>query len=342
MASCQKVTKGFHCAVFKCFRGKKEAEVWLKEYKDTAEKEKGLEDLGSEKNYVDIKDRENVKHCTGDCKYDGRDEEYGDMIECCLCKKWYHQDCVGIKTKTQNGYINVEYRDKDDENVATDGSQSQKAGVVEAMGVDASETYTDIDGIEGVSEVEDDILYWFCLTCTSIPKQITELMKRFSEFKKDMRIMKKTLEDIKAKEKTSEPQPEKPTPPEIKTQDSSRSKPRETNSEKETNRVFLEENILLKKEKREIKERLMIMERVIDQILRDQEDKRMYTRQSGYEWVTQTNRNQRIPSQSVRHNVTSRNEDFISRATRRTPASNTDLFARSSIQDFTSKNMFEV
>ena len=39
------------------------------------------------------------------------------------------------------------------------------------------------------------------------------------------------------------------------------------------------------------------MERVIDQILRDQEDKRIYTGQSGYEWVTQTNRNQRIPSQ---------------------------------------------
>ena len=84
------------------------------------------------------------------------------------------------------------------------------------MGEDASETYTDRDGTEGVSEVENDILCWFCLTCTSMPKQITELMKRFSEFKKDLRIMKKTLEGIKAKEKTSEPQPEKPTPPEIK------------------------------------------------------------------------------------------------------------------------------
>ena len=149
-----------------------------------------------------------------------------------------------------------------------------KKGAVEATGEDASETYTDIDGIEGVSEVEDDILYWFFLTCTSMLKQITELMKRFSEFKKDLRIMKKTLEDIKAKEKTSEPQPEKPTPPEIKTQDSCHSKPRETNSEKETNLVFLEKNIIFRTENRELKERLIIMERVIDQILRDQEDKR--------------------------------------------------------------------
>ena len=154
--------------------------------------------------------------------------------------------------------------------------------------------------------------------------------------------MKKTLEAIKAKEKMSEPQPEKSTPPEIKTQDSCHSKPREKNSEKETNHIFLEENILLKKENRELKERLIIMERVIDQILRDQEDKRIYTGQSGYEWETQTNRNQRIPSQFVRHNVTSRNEDFISHPTKRTPASNTGLFARSSIQDFSLKNKLEV
>ena len=49
-----------------------------------------------------------------------------------------------------------------------------------------------------------------------MPKQITELKKRFSELKKDMRIMKKILEDIKAKEKTSEPQPEKSTPLKLK------------------------------------------------------------------------------------------------------------------------------
>ena len=84
------------------------------------------------------------------------------------------------------------------------------------------------------------------------------------------------------------------------------------------------------------------MERVIDQISVDQEDKRIYTGQSGYEWVTQTNRNQRISSQFVRHNLTSRNEDFIPHATKRTPALNTDLFARLLIQDFTSKNEFEV
>ena len=154
--------------------------------------------------------------------------------------------------------------------------------------------------------------------------------------------MNKTIGDIKAKDKTSEPQPQKPAPPEIKTQDSCHSKPREANSEKETNHVFLEENILSKKESRELKERLIIMERVIDQMLRDQEDKRIYTGQSGYEWVTQTNQNQRIPSQFVCHNVTSRNEDFTAHATKRTAASNTHLFARSSMQDFTWKNKFEV
>ena len=164
---------------------------------------------------------------------------------------------MGIKTKIQNGDINVENKDKDDENAGTEGNQSQKA-----MGEDESETSTDIDGIEGDLEDEDDILCWFYLTCTSIPKQITELLKRFSEFKKDMRIMKKTLEGIKAKEKTSEPQPEKPTPPKIKTQDCCHSKPSETNSEQETKRILLEENILFKKENRELKERLIDLYRI--------------------------------------------------------------------------------
>ena len=96
--------------------------------------------------------------------------------------------------------------------------RSQKERAVEATGEDESETSIDIDGIEGDPEDEDDILYWFCETCTSMPKQITELMKRFYEFKKDMRIMKETLENFKVKEKTFESQPEKPMPPEIKTQ----------------------------------------------------------------------------------------------------------------------------
>ena len=83
------MTKGFHGAVFISFTGKKEAEIWLKDHKDTAEKETGSENLESEENNVDIKDGENVRHCIDDCKYDGRDEGYGDMIEYCLCKKWY-------------------------------------------------------------------------------------------------------------------------------------------------------------------------------------------------------------------------------------------------------------
>ena len=50
--------------------------------------------------------------------------------------------------------------------------------------------------------------------------------------------MRKTLDDIKAKEKTSEPQPEKPAPPEIKTENGCHSKPKETNSEQETKHFF--------------------------------------------------------------------------------------------------------
>ena len=119
--------------MFKSCTRKKEAEVWLKEHKDTAEIEKGLENLESEDNNVNIRDGD-MKHCNGDCKYDGRDKEYGDIIESCLCKNWYHQNCVEIKTKIQNGDINVESKDKDDENAATEVNQSQKEGAAEATG----------------------------------------------------------------------------------------------------------------------------------------------------------------------------------------------------------------
>ena len=68
--ACQKVAKVFYGAVFKSFTGKKEAGVWLKEHNDTAEKEKGLDNIESDENTVDIKDGENVKHCTDECKYE--------------------------------------------------------------------------------------------------------------------------------------------------------------------------------------------------------------------------------------------------------------------------------
>ena len=45
-------------------------------------------------------------------------------------------------------------------------------------------------------------------------------------------------------------------------------------SEIETKRIIVEENIVLKKEERGLRDRLTIYERLLDQILRDQEDKK--------------------------------------------------------------------
>ena len=67
--------------------------------------------------------------------------------------------------------------------------------------------------------------------------------------------MKQTLEDIKAKGKTSEPQAERPTPPEIKSQDCCQG----DNIRTRDQACFLEENILSNKENRELKERPIIM-----------------------------------------------------------------------------------
>ena len=49
----------------------------------------------------------------------------------------------------------------------------------------------------------------------------------------------------------------------------------ENKSEIETKCIIVEENIIFKKENRELRDRLTIYERVLDQILQDQEDKRM-------------------------------------------------------------------
>ena len=49
----------------------------------------------------------------------------------------------------------------------------------------------------------------------------------------------------------------------------------ENKSEIETKRIIVEANFLLNKENRELRDRLTIYERVLDQILMDQKDKRM-------------------------------------------------------------------
>ena len=60
----------------------------------------------------------------------------------------------------------------------------------------------------------------------------------------------------------------------------------ENKSEIETKHIIVEENIVLKKENRELRDRLTIYERVLDQLLRDQEDKRMQISKTE-EWFTQ-------------------------------------------------------
>ena len=33
--------------------------------------------------------------CIGDCKHGRKDE--GDMIRCCLCAAWFHEECLGLQ-----------------------------------------------------------------------------------------------------------------------------------------------------------------------------------------------------------------------------------------------------
>ena len=39
--------------------------------------------------------------CTSECKHGGSDK--GDMIRCCLCANWFHEDCLDLKKHDREG-----------------------------------------------------------------------------------------------------------------------------------------------------------------------------------------------------------------------------------------------
>ena len=49
-----------------------------------------------------------IKHCLKRCKFNRQDESKGDMIECSLCKKWFHLNCmkIGQEGQKQEGQLN--------------------------------------------------------------------------------------------------------------------------------------------------------------------------------------------------------------------------------------------
>ena len=185
-----------------------------------------------------------------------------------------------------------------------EGEENAEAETASNTG-DATTVKTDGKNKDKDNPTEDfeDSQFWFCNTCSEIPRQVSHMIKLLSDVQKNMKNMKKSLDDMKNKVSSVEavdlqPElPERETSPVTKTHDCCTNSSRklhdnckmneqrltgqhnkdEIASDLKTKRLIIEENIALKRENSHLKDRLSITERGLDQILRDHENKRKET-----------------------------------------------------------------
>ena len=91
---------------------KKEAEEWLKTR--PRDKENQHEANGHNGKELQCPEELETTHCNTECKYGGDDEKSDTMIECCLCKRWYHVQCVGL-TENEGEEKSVENLENENE-----------------------------------------------------------------------------------------------------------------------------------------------------------------------------------------------------------------------------------
>ena len=242
-----------------------------------------------------------IKHCLKRCKFNREDESKGDMIECSLCKNWFHLNCVKIgqegekqegqskDTKsrdTKSAQERGQYEDEAGTNVenpitfvedtvliddeAEKNDDGHDVGTVD--NVDGEGDDADGDGGEENEEIEG---LWFCELCSLIPSQVSDLVSKFTGFQKEIKAMISLLEDMK-KSQNSENSKEthgNANPP-VKNNATAPVEKESKTIEFDTSRCIVEENIHLKRQNKELKERLDFTERLLDQIDRDQDEKR--------------------------------------------------------------------
>ena len=65
-----------------------------------------------------------------DCKFDGEDENKGDMIQCCLCNIWFHVECIMVtKTKGVTDRIIIEDTENNETTTTGPSSTAENLGV---------------------------------------------------------------------------------------------------------------------------------------------------------------------------------------------------------------------
>ena len=119
-----------------------------------------------------------VKHCLKRCKFNREDESKGDMIECSLCKKRFHLNCMKIGQEGQKQKEQLNNTKSRDTKSALESSQDEdEAG----MNVENPITFVDeaeknddshdgegddADGDGGEENKETEGL-WFCILFTN-------------------------------------------------------------------------------------------------------------------------------------------------------------------------------
>ena len=134
---------------------------------------------------------------------------------------------------------------------------------------------------------------WICENCSIIPKKTDKILKNLLDLQQELESMKSNVEEIlKAQKsnKTRNTKTGKVPPANIKERsvkstgknthlltnavDDCQGICKEKDNDCESKRKITEENLRLKKDNKELKDRLIILERVVDQVPTDQEEKR--------------------------------------------------------------------
>ena len=234
--SCQKATKGYKGAKFKSFDTRKQATSWLKE---NLESENLSAELSKEENGADKKQ---VKHCHTRCKFKGEDEKHGEMIECCLCRTWYHLVCLEKKSLRGNEKKTKDQQNEDDGQSASNVQEDSvevfvKETQEDKYGEESEHESGDDDNDESESEedINDGSGIWFCQDCENLPKTLREIKKSFNTVRKEFKSLKTRFEDIKVQSSSNDSEAVTPTFAENKAVDNT--------SEIEEKRKLVEQNI---------------------------------------------------------------------------------------------------
>ena len=187
---------------------------------------------------------------------------------------------MGLDTKSKQDELNSEDKDDKGDKIASEetmilfeGEENAEAETASNTG-DATTVKTDGKNKDKDNPTEDfeDSQFWFCNTCSEIPRQVSQMIKLLSDVQKNMKNMKKSLDDMKnivSSVEAVDLQPELPereTPPVTKTHDCCTNSSRklhdnckmneqrltgqhnegEIASDLKTKRLIIEENIALK------------------------------------------------------------------------------------------------